>query len=109
MLFGKRYADDGDGQKQTEQDVHQPCPKTTKYHPEDVQRDTDASNRAIGGFHTSTEGPQAKETKFEGLQGNRYTHNGNSQGKGAREIADGSLKTSQQQPKYVSYKTHDIM
>ena len=57
MLLGKRNTDDRDKEQDSEEDVHETRPQTAEDDPEDIQRDTNATDGAIRILHLSPERP----------------------------------------------------
>ena len=102
MLAGKGQTDNGDGQQESEEHMHQPRPKASEYHPKEVEGNTQATWRASSWLHTRPERPQTEQSKLECLQSQRYAYDGDSQCQSAGKIANGSLKDAKNPPDEVS-------
>ena len=67
MLFGKGDSNNGNKEQHSEDEVHQTGPQSAEDDPQNVQRNTDTTGRALRILDFCTERPKTQQAYLEGL------------------------------------------
>lgn len=94
MLDRKRQADDGDGKKCREQQVHQRQLQAGKKDPDDVHDDGDGAAWRFGFTDFLAERREPQDRQLEALDTERNTDNGDTQDHAAKYIGERDEETT---------------